>query len=863
MASPGKKIKLIHISGIAALVLFITGCFFVYLYSPVIHFYFPVEVGSLKNKTTSTIKEVYAITPNKRKIDFCYDKQRELFYGFYGFATDIYIVLNKTTNISISINSDNRKYILTDSLTAPPASGSIIYKKILYRGDTASLISNGIRQDRSFVSLIISVSHWFIFHLAFLVLTILISLTLLYKHRHFLMDNIRQLFKNISRALHKFGIFFTKMPVIIREVLMSAKKQMRFLKNNINRSIFQIGEKTHLFFIRTKHVARLLLVNFISISRKAFIYMKKIFDKAIHIWVNISLYRLLFCCILFFIYYFILKTNIRFTDTSLMQIDERDYQCIAVNYAKGHGIHRMGAIEPFEVYKFDTSSFRGKGDHELWYHTSMHLTRMFPGVFAFFRNPGYPYFLGLIYKIFGIHPAIAKHIQFILGLLVIVLLPLLGYYIWGRKGFLSGLMAGPFLLDSNFINACTSLMTESIQPFFLILFIFLGIYHQRHRSILSSGIFGLALGLMFLLKIAYILLPVIYTGYFIWEWYKKKPYAIRNALLVFMFFSLVAVPWTIYGSLQVKAMKKQWIYAKSVIADTHLDLKEKNKLLKQIYPPFGKQILLDKEIKSLDRVYLRDSIYPTAVKVGWLIDSALTSEQKIAIYNHIFLDQPDIFIFVSYPLNTLLSLNNEYSINLDDFKSFPHCHGSPIWHTEWQDIDTSFYNNDGLKDASSSYRVINFYLKNPKYIVPITKYKILYGFMDNKFLWLSIIIFVASVIFIYFQQHRTRQFLVLTFSFIVFSACLVINTLNTGFYTALFLLFLLFTTIYFVIRKKMKIDIHIPFVILTIILNFFFLSILVVGYSRHIGVTKFIFVIVFMYLFISLMKIIFQTIKRN
>lgn len=838
-------------------ILLICSCIITWYYFHSIQFALPVKIYSSGGKPSDLIKKVYGKTPRGRCIIFRYDTINNEFVGFYGFARDIIIVPATSGDINFIVESGKNVYCLSSRLSVPKSDCIGIQKKIIKTQSVISLVDNGIRQEPSFSSMLISVSHWYNVRMAVFILSVILFVLLVFGYRVTLFRSFRklycyclkglwgtiQLLKRIINFIHNLNL------KLLKCVTMVFQRLIHFFQRTLTIS----GKFLCILKLKTKSntpTKAAFLKRLIKILQN--ILLKVTCD-----WIYRPLFRWVFVIILFFSYYLILIGKVTFTDTSLMHIDERDYQCIAVNFAKGHGIHRMGAIEPFEVYKFDTIQARTFEDGKIWYHTSMHLTKMFPGVFAFFRNPGYPFFLGMVYKIFGIHPVIAKHFQFIFQILVIALLPLLGFLLWGRKGILAGLMAGPFLVNYDFFRATRDLMTESIQPLFLIIFVFSGIYHQKKRSSISSILFGILMGLSFLIKLSYVMLPLIYAGFVIRELYLKRANAIRNAIQVYGIFLLISLPWTIYGSLQVKELKEKWLYAKAIISNRHLNIDDKNKKLSSIYPPLGKQLHLYHEIRNIDRNYLRDSVYHTAVKVGWLIDSSLTTEQKIAIYDHIILDQPDVFLFVSYPVNSIMSVHNEYVLNRDNYHGFPHISNSKSWHTEWEDIDTSFYNRDQMKDASPYLRIANFYLKNPGYILPVIRFKLIDGFDHIVFLWLMVLLCLSRMTLgILETKSRVLSYMILPL--VTAGAGILIATGLTGMIFKLSLLLILaFIIVYSRIKAYPKV-INFPFIVWLLIMNFFMLSVILVGYNRYNDVLNFIFIIVSIYLVIDYLLVILK-----
>jgi len=134
--------------------------------------------------------------------------------------------------------------------------------------------------------------------------------------------------------------------------------------------------------------------------------------------------------------------------------DTWEYQSLAVNLLHGHG-YRFGGLEPLQIYKFDfNSGYASRFKH--FFDTETH--------YSFYRTPGYPFFLGIIYKIHGIHPGVVKKYQFIIIVMMASLMPLLCYYYYGYLGVISGTIAS-FLFIKYYLSdfRTGTLLTEPLM----------------------------------------------------------------------------------------------------------------------------------------------------------------------------------------------------------------------------------------------------------------------------------------------------------------------------------------------------------------------------------------------------------------
>ncbi len=158
------------------------------------------------------------------------------------------------------------------------------------------------------------------------------------------------------------------------------------------------------------------------------------------------------------------------------------------------------------------------------------------------RTPGYPFFLGIIYKVFGERYSSVVLIQIFLSLFSTYLIYLIGTIIFNKKvGLFTALI---FSFDPVSISMNYKILSETLFLFFLILFILLGILWLRspmsHSIPLISGVL---LALLTLIRpITYFLSPFIMIGIIIW--YTTNNYSIRgwiNQSILFMMPILIIV----------------------------------------------------------------------------------------------------------------------------------------------------------------------------------------------------------------------------------------------------------------------------------------------------------------------------------
>ena len=184
--------------------------------------------------------------------------------------------------------------------------------------------------------------------------------------------------------------------------------------------------------------------------------------------------------------------------------DSWEYQSTAVNLAAGKGF-RLGALLPFEAYRFDNA------DPE-YYERFMQLGAA-GGEISTYRAPAYPVVLGVIYKIFGVSPRVAIAIQIGWLLLMCALLPFLGRELFGRGGFVAGLLAG-VVFHRMVPNVGGRILTEALIALiiFLVLVAWVSVNRNGRPGLHRSAIFGATLAAAVLVKGSLIFLPPLFLG---------------------------------------------------------------------------------------------------------------------------------------------------------------------------------------------------------------------------------------------------------------------------------------------------------------------------------------------------------------
>ena len=142
----------------------------------------------------------------------------------------------------------------------------------------------------------------------------------------------------------------------------------------------------------------------------------------------------------------------------------------------GHGM-RAGALEPMENYYY---AMDDPACAELFIARGAH-----GGDPLLDRTRGYPFFLGLIYRVAGVHPRVGKLVQLALVILLGAGLPGLGFYLWRGAGILPGMWAGLYYIGKYTLRE-KGLLAEPLFAFLLFVWTCLFVYWQRSRKLMGG-----------------------------------------------------------------------------------------------------------------------------------------------------------------------------------------------------------------------------------------------------------------------------------------------------------------------------------------------------------------------------------------
>ncbi|MFC1804617.1 ArnT family glycosyltransferase [Candidatus Omnitrophota bacterium] len=185
------------------------------------------------------------------------------------------------------------------------------------------------------------------------------------------------------------------------------------------------------------------------------------------------------------------------------------------------------------------------------------------------RSPGFPFFLAVIYKIFGHTYKHVKFFQILISLITLGIIFCLARDVFGeRVGFIAmfvGAIYPPFLSYNGLI------LSECLFTFCIVLFVYLSLLSIRRRDWLASFLAGLVGGFAFFVRQEFILfLPSLFIlGYIYFKEDLKKivllilvalviitPWIIRNSKA---FDKFVCIPSQVSGIFWISTYEEEWL----------------------------------------------------------------------------------------------------------------------------------------------------------------------------------------------------------------------------------------------------------------------------------------------------------------
>ncbi|MBU0762426.1 MAG: glycosyltransferase family 39 protein [Candidatus Altiarchaeota archaeon] len=185
------------------------------------------------------------------------------------------------------------------------------------------------------------------------------------------------------------------------------------------------------------------------------------------------------------------------------------------------------------VFSIDT------GRDDLWYHQSA--LNILSGVRVEpYRGPGYPFFIAVVYYLFGVHPWVVLLVQSVLDVFTVYLIYKISFLAFENRfvSFVSGVF---YLLDVTTSYYVLQLMSESMHNLLFLLSVYITLHAARANSFvkLSLGGFFMALASYVRPAMLYYFLFVLFVLVFLTS--RKK--AVLSAVVAYFFvFSAVVFP---------------------------------------------------------------------------------------------------------------------------------------------------------------------------------------------------------------------------------------------------------------------------------------------------------------------------------
>lgn len=487
--------------------------------------------------------------------------------------------------------------------------------------------------------------------------------------------------------------------------------------------------------------------------------------------------------------------------------DAWDYQSIAVNYAKGHGFHVSGRLEPIETYRFGHLDQGVEEKQEL-----------LAGIPNIHRPPLYPLTIGFIYRIFGVNPALVVVLQLLLLCLTAAALCLIGFLLAGNKGFWAGVLAGLIFMCTKYSMAEVFLPGQAFTVFLIAVFVFVTEHFFRKPTPWGAALSAFVLSISLLFHGSMILVPGFMGMYFIVKLFK---YGFQKNLTTFFVFSAVLffalLPWHLYAYKTLRILKNDAAVIVKTITDTTKTQTDKEAYILKRTSAYGALLMPRKEFSSNDIRLINDSLIPLVKDKGVLFTGI--SETTMPFYNVALLqeiiDAPDYFLlFLSVTKNMAMDCHNEFIDN-----GF----ANPAWRYD----SASFYATDGMADKISFLRVFNFYKHYPSSITAIANAKINAAYSYSLYLKIFIVFFIVVVLAKSFPSQK-RSLMALVFFLTLLWFFVVFRPLSlTAF------LLMAFLVIYASAHKMAK---GIPMSFVFILYNLFIFTVIALGNNRYIEV---------------------------
>lgn len=254
---------------------------------------------------------------------------------------------------------------------------------------------------------------------------------------------------------------------------------------------------------------------------------------------KIVCYCLLLCCI--FSFFFLSAEREPFESRVVDSWDWYEYQTMAVNFARNGAINMGGLVFPYEEYKLGPE-FSKNPNAERALRKKINSS---PGIIEK-RAPVFPVIIGLIYRFFGeVNPALIRYLFFASKPVLAGFLPLLAYWYWGRRGLITGSIAGAIYLAFIFEHPRNNgFDSEQFTLIWIHLFLLFIEFWKQKQTMLRTAVLGFMGGFSVLVKYILVFLPVFSLGIFL-RHSDQEPNR-RKCYLFLLSLMIPIVAWSAY-----------------------------------------------------------------------------------------------------------------------------------------------------------------------------------------------------------------------------------------------------------------------------------------------------------------------------
>lgn len=164
------------------------------------------------------------------------------------------------------------------------------------------------------------------------------------------------------------------------------------------------------------------------------------------------------------------------------------------------------------------------------------------GELSMMREPGYPFFLAVIYKIFGVHPWAVRVVQFLLHFGIVIITYFLAKKFFGN--FSARLSSFSVAIYPMFNILTSWLISEILACFLVMIFLLIFYFASEKEKYYLYALAGLILGCLAMVKAIFAPAIVIFLVLIIFQ---KNKYSwranLKKASVFLFFFLLLVVPW--------------------------------------------------------------------------------------------------------------------------------------------------------------------------------------------------------------------------------------------------------------------------------------------------------------------------------